>query len=114
MASTIKRGESLFIPFQNGKSVQDSQLRPRVYRSVAAYEKNFPNGDTGDAPIELVEYAEVVHAHWYGCGTFYDEDGNLCFLVQCSRCGRFSRHYVCGDAEPYCHCGARMKEEEKG
>lgn len=60
MASHIKRGESLFIPFREGLSISDSQLRPRIYKSTEQFEKHFPGYYKGTAGVELVEYAEVV------------------------------------------------------
>lgn len=40
MGSSIKQGQSIFIPFVNGESVPDSQNRPRMYKTVEQYEKN--------------------------------------------------------------------------
>lgn len=60
MARYIERGESLFIPFRNGKSIADSQLRPRMYKSVQNFESTFPSHNHGTQNIELVEYVEVV------------------------------------------------------
>ena len=60
MASYIKRGESLFIPFWNGLSISDSQIRPRIYKSTEQFEKHFPGYYKGLDGVELVEYAEVV------------------------------------------------------
>ena len=56
MANVIKRGESILIPFYNGESVRDSQLKPRIYRTKEQYER-FSYMSRG---AELVEYAEVV------------------------------------------------------
>ena len=56
MANVIKRGESILIPFENGESVRDSQLKPRIYRTKAQYER-FKYMCRN---AELVEYAEVV------------------------------------------------------
>jgi hypothetical protein len=41
MATHIERGESLFIPFKYGKSILDSQLKPRMYKNVRNFEKHF-------------------------------------------------------------------------
>ena len=60
MASEIKRGESLLIPFRNGKSIYDSQCKPRIYKTVKGFEKHFPGHYLGKAGVELVEYVEVV------------------------------------------------------
>ena len=77
MASYIKRGESLFIPFKNGESIYDSQLKPRMYKTKDLYDR-FSYHFAG---AEMVEYAEVVRCkdckhyfHYgdgvYGCRTF--------------------------------------------
>lgn len=60
MASYIKKGESILIPFRNGQSICDSQLKPRIYKTMQAFEKSFPRHYLGTAGVELVEYAEVV------------------------------------------------------
>lgn len=60
MASHIKKGESIFIPFRNGKSIADSQLKPRMYKTMQAFQKAFPGHYLGTKDVELVEYAEVV------------------------------------------------------
>ena len=60
MASHIKRGETIFIPFRNGQSISDSQLRPRMYKSMNAFEKSFPGHYLGNTDLEIAEYVEVV------------------------------------------------------
>ena len=60
MASYIKKGESILIPFRNGQSIADSQLKPRMYKTRQAFEKSFPGYYLGTSGVELVEYAEVV------------------------------------------------------
>ena len=68
MASLINSGESLFVPFRNGHSISDSQLKPRMYKSKEAFQKNFPGYYTGTEGVELVEYAPVVRCKdckWY-------------------------------------------------
>ena len=60
MASHIKKGESLLIPFRNGQSISDSQLKPRMYKTMQAFEKSFPGHYLGRDGVELVEYAPVV------------------------------------------------------
>lgn len=60
MASHIKRGESILIPFRNGQSISDSQLKPRMYKTMQAFEKSFPGHHLGTEDVELAEYAEVV------------------------------------------------------
>lgn len=60
MASHIKRGESILIPFRNGQSISDSQLKPRMYKTMQAFEKSYPGHYLGTSGVELAEYAEVV------------------------------------------------------
>ena len=51
----LEKGQHIFIAFQNGKAVLDSQLRPRMYTSLENAERWTPPGDKGK--IEYVEYA---------------------------------------------------------
>ena len=97
MASHIKRGESLFIPFGNDLSISDSQNKPRMYKTVQMFEKAFPKHHFHRDGVELVEYAEVRHGRWQ-----YVPVGRL----QCMEC----KHYIdVGDDKNYCpNCGAKM------
>lgn len=71
MANTIKRGESLFIPFKNGESIYDSQLKPRMYKTKEQYDKfSYRFGDA-----EMVEYVEVVRCK--DCKEFHRADDRL-------------------------------------
>lgn len=58
MARKIKQGQHVFIAFQDGEAVLDSQLRPRMYKSREQFEKSFPACRDGKA--ELVEYAPTL------------------------------------------------------
>lgn len=58
MARAIKQGQHIFIAFQDGEAVLDSQLRPRMYKSREQFEKSFPAWRDGNA--ELVEYAPTL------------------------------------------------------
>lgn len=60
MASKFNKGDSVFFVFQDGKSVQDSQRHPRMYKSEAQFKAKFPVWNEGSA--ELVEYGPVNHA----------------------------------------------------
>ena len=91
MARAIKQGQHIFIAFQDGKAVLDSQLRPRMYKSREQFEKSFPAWQDGKA--ELVEYAptltppnEPERAGLYGKYTVYkNKDGSLvtdCFILR--------------------------------
>ena len=66
MASHIKRGESILIPFKNGQSIYDSQLKPRMYKSKKAFLRAFPGYylyGNSDSDVALAEYAEVVRCN---------------------------------------------------
>ena len=54
----LKKGQHIFIAFQDGKAVLDSQLRPRIYTSLENADKWTPTVDKGK--IEYVEYAPTL------------------------------------------------------
>ena len=54
----LEKGQHIFIAFQNGKAVLDSQLRPRIYTSLENADKWTPTADKGK--IEYVEYAPTL------------------------------------------------------
>ena len=54
----LKKGQHIFIAFQDGKAVLDSQLRPRIYTSLENADKWTPTVDRGK--IEYVEYAPTL------------------------------------------------------
>ena len=54
----LKKGQHIFIAFQNGKAVLDSQLRPRMYTSLENADKWTPTVNKGK--IEYVEYAPTL------------------------------------------------------
>ena len=54
----LEKGQHIFIAFQNGKAVLDSQLRPRIYTSLENAGKWTPTVDKGK--IEYVEYAPTL------------------------------------------------------
>lgn len=58
MASKMKQGQSVYIPFIDGESVLDSQNRPRMYKTVEQFQKSYP-GIHFENP-DLQEYAPVV------------------------------------------------------
>ena len=85
MASFIKKGESIFIPFRNGQSISDSQLKPRMYKTEKAFVKSFPGYYLGTEGVKLVEYAEVIHAHWEdGCAVHNGKE--VYKSIDCSHC----------------------------
>ena len=111
MARYIERGDSLFIPFKNGKSISDSQCKPRMYKSKENFEKTFPKHNYETLNIELVEYAEVKHGEWID-----DPDCIYRGDYICSICGNFADESSGGKNDiltNYCsECGAKMKGDD--
>lgn len=54
----LKKGQHIFIAFQNGEAVLDSQLRPRMYTSLENADRWTPTFNKGK--IEYVEYAPTL------------------------------------------------------
>lgn len=54
----LEKGQHIFIAFQNGKAVLDSQLRPRMYTSLENVDRWTPTVNKGK--IEYVEYAPTI------------------------------------------------------
>lgn len=93
MASYINRGESVFFQFRDGKSVLNSQCKPRMFKTAEKATLGINYIDTD----EIVEYAEVVHGRW---GKNAESDN----IVYCDQC-------LMPQDMPtsYCHhCGAKM------
>ena len=57
------------------------------------------------------DVAPVIHAHWIY--KYQDCEGR--YVYECSSCKRFERVEFKDDLKtmPYCHCGARMDEEQE-
>lgn len=54
----LEKGQHIFIAFQNGKAVLDSQLRPRMCTSLENVDRWTPTINKGK--IEYVEYAPIL------------------------------------------------------
>lgn len=54
----LEKGQHIFIAFQNGKAVLDSQLRPRIYTSLENADKWTPT--VNKEKMEYVEYAPTL------------------------------------------------------
>ncbi len=106
MANHIKRGESILIPFCDGMSISDSQMKPRMYKTKKAFEKAFPKHYLGTDGVELVEYAEVRHGRWMKLA--YDPA-----WTKCSECGcNWEWGMVENCNMNFCpNCGAKMDLE---
>ena len=105
MPSHIKRGESILIPFRNSLSIEDSQMKPRMYKTKKAFEKAFPKHYLGTDGVELVEYAEMRHARWEKAPKFEH-------VLRCSECKDVyvEDDWIVGRKWSYCpNCGAKME-----
>lgn len=115
----FNKRESVFFVFKDGKTVADSQLRPRMYKTIEQAKKTYPGWIRGEA--ELVEYAPVVHGRWEW---FVEQHGDPMYGIdedfgyRCSECKMWADEWgVDGDIyeEPpthlhYCpNCGAKME-----
>ena len=54
----IKFGQSIFIAFQDGKCLPDSQNRPRMYSSLKKAQACFPT--YRDGKCEFIEYVPTL------------------------------------------------------
>lgn len=59
MAGRIEQGDPVFIPFTNGASIYDSQLKAKVYTSEETYRRAM-KGNPCEKYITLVRYVPVV------------------------------------------------------
>lgn len=99
MASYINRGESVFFQFRNGKSVLNSQCKPRMFKTAEKATLGLNYVDTD----EVVEYVEQRHGRWE-----YEEEcakWGFPFICTAKGCGKAHNH-----KEKYCpNCGAKME-----
>ena len=103
MARDIILGESIYIPFRDGRSINDTQNRARMYRSPEAFERHFPEYEREGA-VALLVYRPVVQGRWIvkehsaPYGGFH--------LFHCSECDSPN-----AQERNYCpNCGADMRE----
>lgn len=82
----IKQGAHVYFAFSNGESVLDSRNKPRMYLSVAQFEKHCPG--RAYEQIELIEYAPVIHAQWADRII-----GDSCKHRCCTNCGFGKQDY---------------------
>lgn len=104
MASKIREGNSVYIPFINGESVQDSQLRPRMYGSEEQFKAKYP-GFRLDKP-KLVEYAPVVRCK--DCKYFEVDDGHKYGVL----CVQHGHRFSVPKPDDYCSYGERRYEAD--
>lgn len=82
----LEKGQHIFIAFQDGKAVLDSQLRPRIYTSLKNADKWTPTVDKGK--IEYVEYAPTLTPpnEWVSVEERLPEEKQR-VIVRCERVG---------------------------
>lgn len=86
MSWGLKEGQTLFIPFVKGKTVSDSQGRPRMYKSMSAFKTHFKEQDQ----VTIMQYKPRRLSRWVGL----KEPG----MVTCGG----NPYYVCSNCgEPY-------------
>ena len=99
MARDIILGESIYIPFRDGRSINDTQNRARMYRTPESFQRKFPEYER-EGEVVLLEYRPVVHGHWF---CLEPEIG----LFECSKC----EHKILRASCNFCpSCGADMRE----
>ena len=117
MARSIKQGQHIFIAFQDGEAVLDSQLRPRMYKSREQFEKSFPAWRDGKA--ELVEYAPTLTPpnEWVSVEERLptDERPVLVFIGYADTMTGFitTSSYFCFDANPHWQWDGLTQDEQK-
>lgn len=99
----LEKGKHIFIAFQDGKAVLDSQRRPRMYTSLENADKWTPTVDKGK--IEYVEYAPTITPPEIVCcqDCVHHEDG---YAHWCNKW----KHTCPDDSEFFCKFG-RKKDE---
>lgn len=85
----LEKGQHIFIAFQGGKAVLDSQLRPRIYTSLENADKWTPTVDKGK--IEYVEYAPTLTLpnEWVSVFDRLPEPGERVLATDCEFVGEF-------------------------
>ena len=117
MARAIKNGQHIFIAFQDGEAVLDSQLRPRIYKSREQFEKSFPAWRDGKA--ELIEYAPTLTPpnEWVSVEERLptDERPVLVFVGYADTMTGFitTSSYFCFDINPHWQWDGLVEDEQR-
>ena len=117
MARAIKNGQHIFIAFQDGEAVLDSQLRPRIYKSREQFEKSFPAWRDGKA--ELIEYAPTLTPpnEWVSVNERLptDERPVLVFVGYADTTTGFitTSSYFCFDENPHWQWDGLVRDEQR-
>ena len=77
MARDIIEGESIYIPCRNGRSINDTKHKARMYRTLEAFQRHFPGDEYGTDNVVLLEYVPVVRRK--GC-KWYDPSADFCIF----------------------------------
>lgn len=85
----LEKWQHIFIAFQDGKAVLDSQLRPRMYTSLENADKWTPTVNKGK--IEYVEYAPTLTPpnEWVSVYDRLPEPGERVLATDCGFVGEF-------------------------
>lgn len=94
----FKQSEHVFFAFMDGKTVQDSQNRPRMYKSREQYEKCYPAFRLQQA--DLVEYAPVG---WISVKERLPDAGER--VIAKSRSGFVGEGYIAAKGKWFRHYG---------
>lgn len=113
----LEKGQHIFIAFQNGKAVLDSQLRPRIYTSLENADKWTPTVNKGK--IEYVEYAPTLTPpnEWVSVEDRLptDERPVLVFVGYADTMTGFiaTSSYFCFDANPHWQWDGLVRDEQR-
>nr|DAO50917.1 MAG TPA: Protein of unknown function (DUF551) [Caudoviricetes sp.] len=113
----LEKGQHIFIAFQDGKAVLDSQLRPRMYTSLENADKWTPTVNKGK--IEYVEYAPTLtpQNEWVSVEERLptDERTVLVFVGYADTMTGFitTSSYFCFDANPHWQWDGLVRDEQR-
>ncbi len=113
----LEKGQHIFIAFQDGKAVLDSQLRPRIYTSLENADKWTPTVDKGK--IEYVEYAPTLTPpnEWVSVEERLptDERPVLVFVGYADTMTGFitTSSFFCFDANPHWQWDGLVRDEQR-
>ena len=113
----LEKGQHIFIAFQNGKAVLDSQLRPRMYTSLENADRWTPTVNKGK--IEYVEYAPTLTPpnEWVSVNERLptDEHPVLVFVGYADTMTGFitTSSYFCFDTNPHWQWDGLVKDEQR-
>ena len=113
----LEKGQHIFIAFQDGKAVLDSQLRPRIYTSLENADRWTPTVNKGK--IEYVEYAPTLTPpnEWVSVEERLptDEHPVLVFVGYADTMTGFitTSSYFCFDENPHWQWDGLVREEQR-